>query len=150
MLKVLCRKCGRHNVGVGQSSAVIKVVVVVDDKTTYDWIIGRDLKKKKITKNLAFGDKCWLRRWSRGWGLVDGVRRLSFARYGHHREDERYSNRDGVEYSRTHRLQPVSPHRYWERKLYRVPFFVRKERLASGDQRTCVDDTRRTVDGSML
>jgi hypothetical protein len=46
MLKVLCRKCGRHNVGVGQSSAVIKVVVVVDDKTTYDWIIGRDLKKK--------------------------------------------------------------------------------------------------------
>jgi hypothetical protein len=46
MLKVLCRKCGRHNVRVGQSSAVIKVVVVVDDKTTYDWIIGRDLKKK--------------------------------------------------------------------------------------------------------
>jgi hypothetical protein len=64
MLKVLCRKCVRHNVRVGQSSAVIKVVVVVDDKTTYDWIIGRDLKK--ITKNLAFGDKCWLRRWSRG------------------------------------------------------------------------------------
>jgi hypothetical protein len=50
MLKVLCRKCGRHNVRVGQSSAVIKVVVVVDDKTTYDWIIGRDLKKKKLRR----------------------------------------------------------------------------------------------------
>jgi hypothetical protein len=71
MLKVLCRKCGRHNVRVGQSSAVIKVVVVVDDKTTCDWIIGRDLKKN-ITKNLAFGDNVGYDEVVEGEALLTG------------------------------------------------------------------------------
>jgi hypothetical protein len=68
---------------------------------------------------------------------------LSFARYGHHREDGRYRNRDGVEYSRTHRLQPVSPHRYCTEKGNFTESHSSCEkkdwRVASGDQRTCVD-----------